>query len=365
VADRSRPGVDAETIALSASVAAACLVMVLDALSPGSNYSSLFLFLPLIASTGTGPRRTAVVGVVATALGALFLAIDEATATEATVRIIGLAVGSALTVALSNNRTRRERRLDDLDRFATIAQSLIIRPVPARLANVGAAGRYVSASDVLAVGGDLYDVALTPGGVRFIIGDACGKGLGGIRLAAEVLTAFREAVFAEPDLEALARILDQHVVAVCRREGHDLDFVTAVIGDLADDGELRIASCGHPDGLLIGPDGPLVLRPVERACPLGLGAAPAVTTYQVGVGDRLVWWTDGASEARDAAGEYLDIERVVAAEARGPDLGDTLDALVDVVRAHVAGDVRDDVALLALQRMAPVETGSWPGAGRR
>jgi sigma-B regulation protein RsbU (phosphoserine phosphatase) len=359
-----RTPIDAERLAISAALGAAALVATIDALSPDTNYTSMFLFLPMIGSTATSPKRTLWLGALAIVLGATFLWIDQATVGPAVVRLIGLIAGSVLAALIAATRIRREQRLDDLDRFANIAQSLIIRPVPARLANTGAAGRYLSASDVVAVGGDLYDVALTPVGVRFLIGDACGKGLGGVRLAAEVLTAFREAVFVEGDLADLVRTLERHVVAVCRREGHDLDFVTAVVGDLTDDGELLVASCGHPDGLLLTADGPVPLTPETRTCPLGLGATPTITRFELAVGDRAVWWTDGASEARDTGGRFFPIEETIAASGRRIELGAALDVVVDAVKAHVAGNVRDDVALLALERMTAVPAGSSSGAGQ-
>jgi sigma-B regulation protein RsbU (phosphoserine phosphatase) len=351
-----------EGLAIGAALLSGALIAAIDLLAPGANFSSLFLLIPIIASTAADPRRTALLGSLAVVLGVLFLSLDGAGATEVVVRVLGLLLGSVVAVALSVNRSRRERRLRDLDQFANIAQALIIRPIPARLANIGAAGRYLSASKVVAVGGDLYDVALTPGGVRFVIGDACGKGLGGVRLAASVLTRFREAVFLEPDLGSLARELDAHVVDVCRREGRELDFVTAVLGELTDDGELAIVSCGHPDGVVIRRSGPAPLCPADRAYPLGLGCTPIVERFHLEVGERVVWWTDGAAEARDHSGTFFDVEGTVAGAIADRSLADALDAVVAAVQAHAAGDVRDDVALLAFERMVPAPAGTWPGA---
>jgi serine phosphatase RsbU (regulator of sigma subunit) len=350
-----------ESLVIAAALTSGLVVAVADAVAPGTNFSSLFLLIPMIAATAADPRRTALLGALAIVLGVLFLSLDDAGATEVVVRVAGLLLGSAVAVALSVTRSRRESRLQDLDQFATIAQSLIIRPVPVRLANVAAAGRYLSASKVVAVGGDLYDVALTPAGVRFI-GDACGKGLGGVRLAASVLTRFREIVFLHEDLAPLAEELDRHVVDVCVREGRELDFVTAVLGELGDDGHLTIVSCGHPDGLLIGPSGCATLAPAERTYPLGLGATPTLGRFRLEIGDRALWWTDGAAEARDRRGDFLDLESAAAEASAGRELSDALDAVVDAVQAHADGDVRDDVALLGFERLVPAPAGSWPGA---
>jgi sigma-B regulation protein RsbU (phosphoserine phosphatase) len=354
---------DNERLAVAAALGVAALLTVLDALTPDTSFTSLFLLVPVVASAAATPRTTAILGGLSVVVGLSFVRSQDLGTGQTMVRIVGVLAGSAVAVGLARTRMRREQRLDDLDRFATIAQALIIRPVPARLADVGAAGRYISASKVVAVGGDLYDVALTPGGVRFIIGDACGKGLGGVRLAAAVLTAFRETVFIEPDVAALARQLDAHVIDVCRREGRELDFVTAVIGELQSDGELRVVSCGHPDGLLVAAGSATAITPADRAYPLGLGSEPVVDRHRLPIGARAFWWTDGASEARDDRGAFLDVESVVAGAAAGKrSLTATLDAVVDAVLHHAQGGIHDDVALLAIERMVPAPAGSWPGA---
>ena len=66
------------------------------------------------------------------------------------------------------------------------------------------ASHYQSATTQALVGGDLYDLAMTQFGPRFIIGDVKGKGLDAVSRCAAVLAVFRELAFGESDLVELA-----------------------------------------------------------------------------------------------------------------------------------------------------------------
>jgi serine phosphatase RsbU (regulator of sigma subunit) len=349
-----------ERSVMTAAALAGCAVALADLLGgPPVNYSTLFLVVPLIVCTVCRPLRTLAFAVAALIAAAALLVDDGVPGRESAIRLLGVTTAGAVAVLLSTARSRREQRLDDLDRFASIAQELILRPVPPRLGNVYAAGRYVAASDVLALGGDLYDVALTTSGVRFIIGDACGKGLNGIRLAGQVLARFREAVFVEANLVDLAKRLDEVVAEIAARSGRDADFVTAVLGELSDDGVLTIANCGHPDGLLTRDGEVAALVPPARSYPLGLGADPVPHRVEVKVGDRLLWWTDGVSEARDAGGDFLEVEHAAMRVATSPTLEVGLDSLLNAVRTHATGHLLDDVALLGFELGAAREHKPW------
>ena len=76
---------------------------------------------------------------------------------------------------------------------ARIAQSALLREVPATVIAGRLASRYVSASAEARVGGDLLEVVANPGRPRWLIGDTRGKGLPAVRLASVAMTSFRDA----------------------------------------------------------------------------------------------------------------------------------------------------------------------------
>jgi serine phosphatase RsbU (regulator of sigma subunit) len=84
------------------------------------------------------------------------------------------------------------------------------------------------------------------------------------------------------------------------------------------------------------------------AAPLGLGTQANESQGHLRPGDRLVCYTDGLVEARNAAGEFMDRSVFEQAAAAEP-LTAALDQLVELVDRHADGRHDDDLALLALE----------------
>src|SRR4029450_6410943 len=188
-------------------------------------------------------------------------------------------------------------------------QALLLTTPPAEIAGFRIGVRYQSASGLAQIGGDLYDVVeLDERGLAFILADARGKGLEASSLAAVLKGAFRSLAGEGAGPARILNRLDRLVA----REGGDEDFVTALAGRLHPDGRILLASAGHPAPLGAGP------RLVQVAAPLGLGTQANESQAHLRPGDRLVCYTDGLVEARDAAGEFLDpavFEAAVGAES--------------------------------------------------
>ena len=139
------------------------------------------------------------------------------------------------------------------------------------------ASHYQSATKQALVGGDLYDIAMTQYGPRFIIGDVKGKGLDAVGQCAAVLAAFRELAFAEPDLVNLAAEMDAHV----SRDLEIEDFVTVILAEFAP-GEVRIVNCGHhPPAKMAADSAELQLMAAgQPSPPLGLQPARPARTLR-------------------------------------------------------------------------------------
>lgn len=295
----------------------------------------------IIASMLTTARRTAAVAVAGVLFAVLVGYLDDETAgTEWLLRAwLGTALG-ILAVVSAVVRDRREERLRRMTVIAATAQQALISSVPARLGNVDLVARYVSATAAAQVGGDLYDVAHTPYGVRVIVGDVKGKGIEAAQLAASVLLAFRHAAATEPDVGAVARSLDATVAGLASDE----DFVTAVLMELGPD-LLTVASAGHPAPLLLIGGSVVELDPPEHTLPLGLGADPVLVTHDWPPGARLLLYTDGLIEARDRRGRFFPLDDHTEG-LNDPSLDLALDNLIDQLVLHAGAHVDDDLALL-------------------
>jgi serine phosphatase RsbU (regulator of sigma subunit) len=167
-----------------------------------------------------------------------------------------------------------------------------------------------------------------------------------VRLASIATTSFRDAC-SQPGLSLteIARVVDRSVTLAAGDE----DFVTALFAEFDPRGWLELVTCGHPPPLRLTADGGLqALTPSSYATPLGLHPGMKSSTFSVGPGDRVVFYTDGLLEARDRAGRYFRLEDC-ADTLRGPDLEAAADELLDRLVAHTGRRLDDDVAVLLFE----------------
>ncbi|HEX3492575.1 MAG TPA: PP2C family protein-serine/threonine phosphatase [Streptosporangiaceae bacterium] len=331
--------------ALIAAIAAAR-----QALGPG--WSLLLAVGPAVAAAVGGPRYTLAAG--GTALAACLLLLADLTAGRhpALVTLAAVAGVTAAGTLASRAREHRDRELAQVRLVADAAQQVLLRPVPERAGPVRLAARYLSASSGARVGGDLYEVVTTPERVRLVIGDAEGKGLPALHTAAAVLGVFREAAHEEDSLAAIAGRIE---ASLARQPGEE-QFVTAILAEVSSDGaKLALLSCGHPPPLLLGTAPPQLADLGQGSLPLGLGhltGEPRIpVTVPLAPGDQVLFYTDGAAEARNRAGTFFPLAGCAAVRApRDP--ATLVDRVSDEVIRHVGRAPDDDIALLLLYRDA-------------
>lgn len=290
--------------------------------------------------------------------------------------ILCVAVASCYTMR------RRARLTDELERtreVANAAQQSLIRPLPPRVGGFAIAAGYLSAARGAAVGGDLYDAVATEHGVRVVIGDVRGHGLGAVSTVAAVLGTFREAAHDEPRLaqvlHRLERGLERHLSArrqetAGRRDGPpggpsdaDEEFVTVLLLEVRPGGAVTVLNCGHPwpYRLTLGQGGAARAGTVceaEPMPPLGLfplPPAPEPRRLHLPPGDALFLHTDGAEDARNADGEFFAFADVLSAvfaarsSATAPAApAEVVASMRQAVLSHAGARLSDDVALLAL-----------------
>ncbi|WP_459247873.1 PP2C family protein-serine/threonine phosphatase [Streptomyces youssoufiensis] len=245
-------------------------------------------------------------------------------------------------------RAHREaiRALARMTRIAQVSQQAIVRPLPSAIGDLTLAVRTRSATEHALIGGDLHDAILTPTGPRLIVGDAKGHGLDAVRLSAAVLAAFRQTAADEPDLVRLAHTLDARIAAELGPE----DFVTLLLADFAP-GEVRLVNCGHPPPLRAGRHLE-TLEPPIASTPLGLAPAPKLQRVALAPGQRLLLYTDGLAEARDAKGDLFPLDHQVHTALRGPTPDASLGRLLDLLAAHAGPTSADDLTLVLAEPAA-------------
>jgi serine phosphatase RsbU (regulator of sigma subunit) len=177
-----------------------------------------------------------------------------------------------------------------------------------------------------------------------------GTGLPANRTGVSVLNAWRELACAEPSLAGVAVRLH----ALIARSEHPERFVTALLVNFPSPGGsgglwAELVSCGHPPPLLLRGGSAAFIEPYP-APPLGLldladGWCKA-SMIPVGDGDQLLLYTDGVSEARDAAGRFFPLARRTTEAMRGPGRPHLLDALVASLDDHGGDRGSDDILLL-------------------
>lgn len=232
--------------------------------------------------------------------------------------------------------------------LAQTLQQTFIPPSAPQVPGLDIAGAYRPAGDGSEVGGDFYDVFQVSTGEWIVtVGDVCGKGVEAAVLTAFVSHTLRALAVQWDDPSEILRALNSALL----EHGSDR-FCTIVVLRLLKDGDdwlVKISSGGHPLPLLLTGDGQIAEVGAAGSL-VGVLRHPQLDDerHVLGVGDSLVAFTDGVTEARGAAGP-LGLEGVVALlEQAGPTASDVTDALLHGVLDFQDGQARDDIAIVTI-----------------
>jgi serine phosphatase RsbU (regulator of sigma subunit) len=224
-----------------------------------------------------------------------------------------------------------QRALLPPDRFTSTAVELAASTTPCR-----------------EVGGDLFDYVLRDeGALSFTVADVAGKGT-----SAALLTAVVQGLLAgESDsVDTPAQVCTRLNRSLCRRAVAS-KFVTVFYGLLGADRVLRYCNAGHNAPFLVRAND--MVRLETGGTVIGLFDFSQYETGEIAVspGDLLVVFSDGVTEAVNAAGDEFGDDRLAAclSDVRGKAAEDALHAVQLAVSAFAGSEPpRDDMTIVVL-----------------
>jgi serine phosphatase RsbU (regulator of sigma subunit) len=218
------------------------------------------------------------------------------------------------------------------------------------------ASRFLAAgADAYEVGGDFYDAFRSGSGTwTVVIGDVCGKGPEAAALTALARYTIRTASTPENSPSDVLLALDKSIAD----DRPEIRFCTAAIARVRavsngrDAAGLTVALGGHPAPLALRRDGrvDLIGKPGTL---LGALPSPDVADAEASLAPKesLILYTDGLLESRDR--RKADDPGWLAAQisdANGVSADELADQLVRLAIKRQGGELRDDIAILVLQR---------------
>lgn len=259
-------------------------------------------------------------------------------------------------------------RLNRLDEELAVARRIQESFLPRRLPQP--AGWQVAAYSrgAQAVGGDFYDcIELANGRIGLVVADACGKGVTAalfvaftrslLRAASQAPWIFQGgAVFdAESVLTGALWMVNDYI---CREHSDSNMFVTLFYAVLDPrSGDLAYVNAGHNPPLLVSADAGSIRELEEGTLPIGIMANQIyeVQHTTIGPGEYLVSFSDGITEAMNAAGEPYNDDRFHALlhTITGERAQQLVDRIILEVNSYVAAAPQaDDMTLLIVARTA-------------
>jgi sigma-B regulation protein RsbU (phosphoserine phosphatase) len=240
----------------------------------------------------------------------------------------------------------QQAALEEDLRLAAEIQAGLLPPRGLRLAGWETAYLYRAAG---VVSGDYCDLLGHDRSMYFVLGDVSGKGVPAAMLMAHLHATMRPLVTQGLPLE---RIMARASRIFCESTHTNL-FATLVCGRAEDDGRVTLSSGGH-DPVLVARGGEI--RSLgATGLPLGMfcDAQFATTAVQLSAGDSIFLYSDGLSEAVDAAGEEYGLERVTASFAAHRDLpvaAVIAGCLADLEDFRTGAPLRDDLTMMVIRR---------------
>ena len=256
---------------------------------------------------------------------------------------------------------RSKEALEQDMRLAARIQQALLPPADMQLRGFRLAHAFRPCTDL--AGDTVGIVPLPRGHVGLYLLDVSGHGVGAALLSftlSHLLSPSLEGALLVEDTGAGPDIILPSRVAERLNRQFPMDrtrqYFTLVYGILDESsGQFRYVMAGHPIPVLL-PKGAAPAPINGSGLPIGMieEARFEDETVTLRTGDRLYFYTDGVTEALNAAEQEFGYAGLVAEIDRHRDrpLREGLDLIADRVRDWSGGQLRDDVSLLAVERIA-------------
>jgi phosphoserine phosphatase RsbU/P len=256
---------------------------------------------------------------------------------------------SSLAEINASLRDHNSKFKKELEEARAIQESLLPRALP-KDSRIELAVSYQPLDEV---GGDWYFAESTPsGGVSLQIADVSGHGLSAAFIGSMAKLAMTAAAKEAPHelLGEMNRLLAPQIPT-----GR---FVT--MGSCLYDprsGKIQWARAGHPPALLFRRKSGEVAKLLGEGFAVGFfeDSSYSLVEDELEVGDVLLMFTDGVTEAQDLSGEAFGMDRLAAALSRTQPESSGADMLRSVLDAFdtFRGErlIRDDVTVILLKRL--------------
>ena len=229
---------------------------------------------------------------------------------------------------------------------ARVHRSLL--PQPVRHDRIDIDTRYIP---VEGIGGDYCQVVFPDAATCYVtICDVTGHGIGASLLATRVSSEVRRMILEARRPVAIVRDLNAFVFESFRDTELQLSFFA--VRFRLDTGRITYSGAGHPAPLLIRRDAGSVELLESRNMLIGVAENCLRDEPECSVtltpGDRILFYSDGVTETRDADGTMLGQERLAAILAGAPpgSVFDLAEAVLEQVHLYRAGPPLDDMTLI-------------------
>jgi serine phosphatase RsbU (regulator of sigma subunit) len=269
-------------------------------------------------------------------------------------------VANQASIALENARliddaVKQESVRKDLDLAHKVQAGFLPSSLPS-VPGYDFFGYYEAAK---AVGGDYYGYVPLPGGrICVAVGDVAGKGVAASLLMAKLSSDIRFSLLTEASPAAALGKLNQLLYEFTSKVDRFVTVIAAVLDPATH--EATLVSAGHEEPLIYRPaTGELLEAMPNEVAGLAVGILDDHSYHSHRItlepGDRLLMFTDGVIDSRNAAEQRFKLEGVrrTLAGVKGLGTRDLVERLVAAVNLHAAGREEgafDDLTVVALGR---------------